>query len=160
MFCNLTHKWLGIFPSLPWSPLPSHSFGRHTFFFLPQGGRNTAANVTSNIRPSNLNSTPPLASHSTAICGGSPSSSSALRDAAVILLYANVPFSPAQPFIYSFFYFSLILKSPLQVQPGGKQREREKKSHVTVITIVEHEPPPHLSVHLLTSRCRHFLILG
>lgn len=155
MFCNLTQV-VGYFSFLALVPSASPLLWATSFFSFPPQEKK---NVTSNTRPSNLNSAPPLASHSTAICRGSPSSSSALRDVAVILLYANVPFSPAQPFIYLFIYFSLILKSPLQVQPGGKKREREKKkSHVTVITMWNMTPS--LSVHLLRSRCCHFLKLG
>lgn len=97
------------------------------FFFPSQERRSTVPNVTWNTRSSHLYSDPSLASHSTAICEGSPSSSSVLRDAVVILLYANVPFSPAQPFIYSLFiYFSFILKIPSSTWRWW-QRERERE---------------------------------
>lgn len=174
MFCNLTQvvgyfSFLGLVPN-PFPPQQTHTLlGNIHIFFPPQERRSMVANVTWNTCSSHLYSDPSLASHSTAICEGSPSSSSVLRDAVVILLYANVPFSAAQLFIYSLFiYFSFILKIPLQ--PGVDAKERERGSQVTVITCVELDqlhrwcgfmapptqegdpPPPDLSPKLQMSR--------
>lgn len=87
--------------------------------------------------------------YSTAICenGGRESSSSAHPDVAVILLYANVPFSPAHS---TFFSPPFILK----YLPRHQIKERKKKEPCH-----GHHDEAGIFPRVLMrrSRCRHFL---